>query len=71
MTEWIKCEDRLPAKFDYYLTYDANHKFVSKNASHEILKYRPKEKCWWWYKGMNQSIINNVTHWMPLPKAPK
>jgi Protein of unknown function (DUF551) len=68
---WIKSSDRLPKKFGYYLTYNENHHFCSKYASHQILKYRPKEKIWWWYPGIKEEeIIHNVTHWMDLPSPP-
>lgn len=71
MTEWIKCSDRQPSKFNYYLTYNENHNFVSKYAAMRILKYRPKEKVWWWYYGMNNGEIIDVTHWMSLPNPPE
>lgn len=68
---WISVKERLPKTFNYYLTMNVNHKFVSKYASHRILKYRPKEKLWWWYHGMNDGEICEVTHWMALPKPPE
>jgi len=58
MTEWISVEDRLPDDSIYLLGCDAN-------------------LCMWvvcFYEGhwedMLDRQIQDITHWMPLPKPP-
>ena len=70
MSEWVSVKDRLPSKFSYYLTVNMNARFVSRFANQRILKFRPKEKKWWWYEPIGYSQDESVTHWMPLPKPP-
>jgi hypothetical protein len=68
MSEWISVEDRLP------LINGPDHGYVEvlvavklSEAYHEIkvVAYFFDED------GFNVLPVNDVTHWMPLPKQPK
>lgn len=53
---WVSVEDRLPKEYEYVLTYTNKNKV-------EIDKLL---KAYGW-----ESTHDIVTHWMPLPAAPK
>lgn len=62
--KWISVEERLPEKSGEVLTYKPN--------SVDVLPYSHKHKAFNAFDDLvsaNYSIA--VTHWMPLPKAPK
>ena len=55
-SEWISVEERLPELYTYVLTYDT----VSGNVQIDSVLSN------------GEFVIGyNVTHWMPLPEAPK
>jgi hypothetical protein len=61
--EWISVKDRLPQMGEDVLCFSMKRIFHS----------------WWdnissscdWYDIQNNWIIEDVTHWMPLPEQPK
>lgn len=60
--EWFSVRDALPEKAGEYLTYHGGF--------YMLLNYSPR------YKVFNvtdkpETAITSVTHWMPLPEAPK
>ena len=61
--EWISVEERLPEENGYYLIY-------TKYGYIEVERYKTWDDddldggYWWEFEGC-------VTHWMPLPEAPK
>ncbi|HGA3038671.1 TPA: DUF551 domain-containing protein [Serratia marcescens] len=68
MSEWIKCEDRLPVddgRSSEYLVY-------------EILNNRVQHDYWNSWCDVDREVMpptwdrfgNYVTHWMPLPEPP-
>lgn len=71
MGEWISIQDRLPEK-------EIGQKFsmvpclVFRNNQIEILVFNHFSECWDDADCDDYCCdINAVTHWMPLPKAPK
>ena len=58
-TEWISVEDRLPNDNDRVLCFDPNS--IDSNLGAVSVQFGWCCKC----KHMN------ITHWMPLPEAPK
>ena len=58
MADWISVKDRLPDTYKAVITYD-KYSGVKENW---LLKSKP---CVSWSQGFH------VTHWMPLPEAPK
>lgn len=60
--EWISVRDRLPTDKNHYLIYAPSWKIPIK-----VLRYHPGLKRFW-YGG---DYAESVTHWMPLPEAPK
>lgn len=63
--EWISIEERLPDLQHEVLTYSECNGV--RSACLVVAKY--KNKVWYLY-GTNKLSIE-VTHWMPLPEAPK
>jgi hypothetical protein len=62
--EWISVEDRLPDEDGEYLTWDGLVCFlIWFNASLGLWNVSEG--------GDTSSAIRGVTHWMPLPEAPK
>ena len=64
MMEWISVKDKLPPNDTEILTYQPDMKYVSSFSA-----------AWFdgedfWYDG-NGSPERGITHWMPLPEAPK
>ena len=56
--EWISVEDRLPERCGYYLTYTTRETI-------EISRFYP------FYVNDTPQFDYWITHWMPLPEAPK
>lgn len=62
MNEWISVKDRLPESDGHYLCTDGNEI--------QIMAYFGEYKgSYDWSSYMSNTI--DVTHWMPLPKAPE
>lgn len=63
--EWISVDERLPQKSGDYLTYH-------EHRSCGVLYYNADIKLWnVYYSDDVRNAIRSITHWMPLPKAPK
>ena len=63
MSDWTKVDDRLPEAEDFYMVYvfDGHREanvvdILYWNADHQQF--------------LEWDFMNNVTHWMPLPKPP-
>ena len=67
-SEWISVDERLPDKFGKYLVYRKSH-----YASYvDILAYDTNRSVWYFFDSeWGDCEVDNVTHWMPLPEAPK
>ena len=64
--QWIPVEERKPQERGHYLVYS---QFGDVWLSEWM---QDKEGRWDWYVApICVGIISNVTHWMPLPEAPK
>lgn len=74
--EWIKCSDRLPEKDQWVLCFLDNNRFTNNILT---LKFNFEEY-------INNGVVkkfpifssidrawpsDQITHWMPLPEAPK
>ena len=57
--KWIPVAERLPEPFEIVLVYDNRDKYVSD-------AYMTRHKEW-----VGITAKSDVTHWMPLPDAPK
>ena len=77
-SEWISVEDRLPEKQGRFLVYAQ----LPTHAGVLLVNYTPKYKfgektlmgraVWFSYDSeWGDYEIKGVTHWMPLPDAPK
>ena len=60
-SEWISVEERLPDKEGTYLTYTDKEKTII-----DVFCIYPSHGTKFWVGGNGK-----VTHWMPLPEAPK
>lgn len=58
--KWVSVKDRLPEENGEYLVYCGEYNGICV-LNYEILKTKSKWRTKW----------KEVTHWMPLPKAPK
>lgn len=67
-SDWISVDERLPYKFGKYLIYRE-----SLCASYvDILTYDTNQSIWYFFDSeWGDCKVDNVTHWMPLPEAPK
>jgi len=62
---WISVKDRLPDENDIFSEFIV----MIKDAKHPtLLQYQGRE---WWGDAEGYSDTYNVTHWQPLPEAPK
>ncbi|HAN9010018.1 TPA: DUF551 domain-containing protein [Escherichia coli] len=62
---WIKCSVRMPEHFSYVIITDGEHVEVKWwNGD----KWDCWADCW---VGNSNICSDDVTHWMPLPVAPK
>lgn len=67
MSEWISIEDRLPNYFTWVLIV-TEKKFIGVARRFNDVDDCPYE----WISDHGEFIDSRwVTHWMPLPKAPK
>lgn len=63
--EWISVEDRLPERSGDYLTYH-------EHGNCGVIYYNADIKLWnVYYSDDVRNAIRSITHWMPLPEAPK
>ena len=61
--EWISVEDRLPENETQCIGY-FNHKWQVDFRVNEVWFTNNR---WYW----DLDLIENITHWMPLPEPPK
>jgi len=61
---WISVKDRFPEKGQFVLC-------VSNKIIFQAWWDRVSSDCGDWYDAQNSWIIEDVTHWMPLPDLPK
>ena len=71
--EWINCKDKLPPEELAVIIY-----VPSKNGHYifigSIIPENDREKDYFWAVAMSEDLEflkEQVTHWMPLPDAPK
>ena len=62
--EWISVEERLPKFSTYILVYSEKRKEI-------LFCYYGAEEEWWIDDGWASAEYWGITHWMPLPEAPK
>lgn len=63
---WIKCSDRLPDVFGFYLTY------MEELDRFTVLLWTGKDDASNPEKWIGASLTTDcITHWMPLPERPK
>ncbi len=69
MNEWISVKERLPKRFVDVLVYLERGNIEIRQMQDEEYPdcIEPSERYVW----SDQGIINDVTHWMPLPEVPK
>ena len=68
--KWISVKDRLPEEEGWYLVYttpNREHKSINKAMFCKVYACGNFEPYW---RGAGGHWAN-VTHWMPLPEAPK
>ena len=61
---WIKCSDRLPAKDERI-----GFVFNGHGIMHDV--YFDRDEKEWAREVCRWEEVVNVTHWMPMPDAPK
>ena len=81
MPKWIPVAERLPDKDGYYLVFKRNRygvwRYVAGFAKDGRKVDRYDFKRQWenvWYEYDNEYgyvVLDSITHWMPLPEAPK
>jgi len=73
--EWIKCSDKMPTVLPVDDDYSCSGKLLCiVGGDYLILRYQTsdKEGGWEvWYCDEYEDVVENVTHWMPLPEPPK
>lgn len=60
-SKWINVQDRLPENGEDVLAFDENYGFS--------IAWREDDIDTWYCQEIG--ILTGVTHWLPLPKAPK
>ena len=69
MSEWISVDDRLPEKSGHYMVVHQTTSIrKNKSSSVDTDRYDENENTWEFFKS---GIMQEVTHWMPLPKPPR
>ena len=58
--DWVKAMDELPAKNGFYLVY-----------RRDVIKLACYMAGMWHEGGYYNNRLYDVTHWMPLPDAPR
>lgn len=64
--KWISVKDRLPDKEGQYLCWFGKNVFC---IGASICSFVPCKNAFWSFE-RNESLVN-ITHWMPIPEAPK
>lgn len=66
MSEWIKCEDRMPEKSEKVFVH-------LKNGIMTAVWYSSKYRKFNCFDDIEPGgyAFNDVTHWMPLPEPPE
>ena len=69
LPRWISVEDELPPKES---EYDDNSIVVLATDGNGVYKgiYRSGEYLSGWFTHNNLWALDNITHWMPMPKMP-
>ena len=62
--EWISVQDRDPEKSGHYLASDGD------DVAELYFESRRKVNLWLEIDGKSSEPIDDITHWMPLPKPP-
>ena len=71
--EWISVSDRLPENEDYVLAADSYDKYLNNPPRQQVACFGDwfgDGEATWDDGDGNDLILNQVTHWMPLPAAP-
>jgi len=76
-SEWISVEDRLPEYGKYVLVVGTNrmqydikrHHVCEMNDLEDGIEFKENGQFYWLTESGRR--IDKVTHWMPLPQAPK
>lgn len=66
-SQWISVKDRLPDKEDEYLAFGYS---ASNAARWIVVMYDPRD-TFWYELSSDWDWTDDITHWMPLPAAPK
>ena len=68
--EWISVDDRLPDEEGDYLCLIVDYLGETRMEVHKLVKWA---NCSNWIANMSSfwEKHNTITHWMPLPEAPK
>jgi hypothetical protein len=64
MMEWIKCSDRMPEIAEWVI-------IVFEKSDIQIGALNSANKGYRWFSRGVGMLIDNPTHWMPLPEPPK
>lgn len=59
--KWVKVEDRLPEIYTEVLAWNSRKEFMSVASYYEG----------YWHYSDSFDTLADITHWQPLPKAPK
>ena len=77
MAEWISVKDRLPEKNGSYLCYGGLDMhichFAQKLSDVDKSDFYGKDRCGFYEYDREYGCLEwiGITHWMPLPEAPK
>ena len=70
-SDWISVDEKLPDKSGRYLTWHGCY-LTWHGCYYGIVDYSVEKQGWnITYCEDRETEIKNVTHWMPLPEAPK
>lgn len=71
MTEWISVKDRLPEE-SWSSIYTVTVLAIDCKDEWPFLSvYVPKYNSWHEHDEAPEGKIRTITHWMPIPEAPK
>ena len=74
--KWISVKDRLPETDGWYIVWHGKDEFPHAAEHHFCVRYQ----CWNCFDSFDEAKANEcrthacntmVTHWMPMPEAPK